>query len=178
MQFDLQVVVFANGAFVVTQLAEVDRFLKTLQVLVGEFECRFSKLHVHEQRGGIKRKTAFIVGHQGARLGGNVLGSLQPVLALLPAFDQIAETEIAFGRVVQILGVLTRTVERKVFPISKQRRVGAQVRSGLFGFALLNRGPRCQQVVVVLERHLNGLVERDTGRSSALGECRTSQRAG
>ena len=50
----------------------------------------------------LKRKTAFVVGHQGARLGGHVLGGLQPVLALLAAFDQVAETEVAFGRVVQI----------------------------------------------------------------------------
>jgi hypothetical protein len=47
--------------------------------------------------------------------------------------------------------------------------IRTQIRRGLFRFVLLDRGARSQHVVVVLERHLNGVVERNLHRGWILG---------
>jgi hypothetical protein len=83
-------------------------------------------------------------------------------LPLLAALDQVAKTRVDFGGVVQILAIEVRGREKgQVLPIAEERGIGAEVGGYLLGLALLNRGARRQQVVVVLQRKLNGFVERD-----------------
>jgi hypothetical protein len=142
---------------------------KTLEVFLGEFERRFGELHVHEQRGNVEGETAFIVGHQRDCLRGNILCRLQAVLPLLAALNQVAKTQVCLGRVAEILAVLRGWREqRQIFPVGEEIRIGTEVGRGFLGLALLNRGARRQYVVVVLERQLNGFVERDSDRTLGL----------
>ena len=74
-----------------------------------------------------------------------------------------------------------RREQRQVFPIGEERRVRAQVGGDFHGLVLLDRGPRGLQGMVVLERQLDGLVERDLGGSAAavpgrIHDCATQQR--
>ena len=84
-------------------LADVDGVLKALQVLLRQFERRFGELHVVKQRGDLKRKTAPVIRHQRARLGRDIFLRLQAVMALPATFNQVAEADVAFCIVVQII---------------------------------------------------------------------------
>jgi hypothetical protein len=78
-------------------LADVHGFLEALEVLLGEFERRFGELGVVKQRGDLKGKAALVIGHQRARLGGDIFLRLQAVMALPATLDQVAEADVAFG---------------------------------------------------------------------------------
>ena len=82
LQLDLQLIVLADRAGLVPDLADVHGLLKALQILLGKFESRFGQLHVDEQSGNTEGEAALVVGNQRASLRGDVLRRLQPVLAL------------------------------------------------------------------------------------------------
>ena len=126
---------------------------------------------------------ALIVRDQRTRLGGHVLCGLIAGLALVAALDQVAEADIPFGIILQVIWsghaviqvwiLLGRGAERQIFPVRKQRRIRAEIGCDFQIQALVDRGTRSDHVVIVLERHLNGLVQRDPdGAARSLGECR------
>src|SRR5208282_6511786 len=106
--------------------------------------------------------------NQRARLGRYIFLRLKAVMAFSTTFNQVADADVAFRVVVQILAgglasievrvLMRRRAQRQILPIRKERGIGAQVLRDLLGLALLDRGRHSQQVVVVLQRHLNGLV--------------------
>ncbi len=104
LQLDHQIVVLTEAAGLVLSLADVNGLLKALQILLGKLERRFGKLGTVKQGSNLKRKTAPVIRHQRFCLGGDVLLRLQAVMALSATFNQIAEADVAFGVVVQIIG--------------------------------------------------------------------------
>src|SRR5208283_2317863 len=103
LQLNHQVVVLAEAADLELSLADVHRGLKALQVLLAEIERRFRKLGVEKQGSNLKRKTALVIRHQRARLGRYIFLRLKAVMALSTTFNQVAEADVAFRVVVQIL---------------------------------------------------------------------------
>ena len=186
LELDFQVVVFADIARFVSRFADVDRVLEALQVFLGQCERRFRQLNADELRGGLEGDRALVIGHLRARDRGLVLRRLEAVLALPSALEEIAETEVKLGRVIEVAGVeLAGLKDRKKLRVAQQHRVRPQVRGNLLGLALLDRGARGLQRVVVLEGQLNGLIEGDShgplrlsgkrARKGEAGEVRRSQ---
>ena len=92
----------------------------------------------------------------------DIFGGLQAVLPLLAALKQIADAEIELCRIVEVIGAeLTGLEDRQELRVTQKHRVRAQIGRGFFGLVLLNHGSRSQQIVIVLERHLDRVVQRN-----------------
>ena len=76
------------------RLADIDRLLKTFQVLERKLEGRFRQQNADELLAYIKRQGALGVGDLGARDGRLITGSLQPPLPLVTAFEEIPDPNI------------------------------------------------------------------------------------
>ena len=147
--------------------ADVDRFLKALQIRLREFQSRLRKLGIDEQRAHLKRDTALVIGHLRARHGGCVPGGLQAARPLVAALDQVTQPHVALGRGLEVVRhalALRAGEERQVFPVGEERRIRAQIGGDFRGLVLLDGGPGGLQGVVVLERHLDGLIQRNPDR--------------
>src|ERR1700733_14397001 len=100
-----------------------------------------------------------------------VFSRLQSMLSLLAALKEIAHSQVKLRRVVDIVGTKVIWLEhRQELYITQKHRIRSQIRRNLLGFVLLNRGAGGEQIMVVLQRHLNSVVERDRQRRWALGE--------
>jgi hypothetical protein len=100
------------------------------------------------------------------------------VLPLLAALNQVTKAQVAFRQTLQIICVLIGgREERQLRPSCEERRVWPQIRGGFGCFALLDRGPRGQDIVIVLQRHLDGFIKRNPHGSLSLGqrECRQNR---
>src|ERR1039457_4017323 len=105
------------------------------------------------------------------------------MLPFLAAFKQIAQADVTLGGVMEVIEKAASGVDqRQVFPVGEQGRVGAEIRGDLLRLTLLHRGASGQQTVVVLQRRLDGLIERDGDRprrrlpARKLQEQRTGER--
>ena len=103
MQLDLEKVVLAHSSCFVGDFADVHGLLKAVDVLRGQLESRFGELDVEELRSYVERQSALVIGHERARLRGDVFCCLQAVLAFFASFKQIAKSQVGFSIVVQIL---------------------------------------------------------------------------
>ena len=98
----------------------------------------------------------------GAGHGGHIFGRLQAVLPLLAALKQVADAKIELCRVVQVIGAeLIGLEDRQELRVAQKHWVRAQIRRRLFRLILLNHGSRSQQIVIVLERHLDRIIQRN-----------------
>ena len=89
-------------------------------------------------------------------------------------------TEVELRVVVEIGGVeIVRLKERQELRVARESRVRAQVRRGFLRLALQDRRALRQQRVVVLQRNLDGFVERDSHGPLRLrqGSARRDKRA-
>ena len=164
-------IVFADVAGFVPCFADIHRVLEAFEILVGQLQGRFGKFDVDELSGDAESKAAFVVVDLRSCDGCLVFGCLQAVLSLLAALEQIADTQVELRRVVDVIGgELARLEDGKELRIAQEHGIGAQIRRGLFGLTLLDGGARRHQVVVMLQRHLNGVVERYGHRSGLLRE--------
>ncbi len=147
------------------RLADIDRLLKTFQILERKLESRFRQQNADELLAYIKRQCALGVGDLGARDRRLITGSLQPPLPLVTAFEEIPDPNIELLSLVQILpGKVLRTEKGNELGVHAQRRVGAQVRSNLLSLILKNQGSRRLQRMVVSQRQINGLIKSDARR--------------
>ena len=161
----------ADVAGVITCLRDLYRVLKALEILLRQGKRRFGKLHIDESAGNAEGKAALTVCDQRSRLRRDVPGGPQPVLPLLSPLKQVADAQVELRCVVEvILTELARLKNRQKLPIAQYHRVGTQVRSDLFRFALLDGGARGEEIVVVPERHLNGVIQRNGHRCRILSQ--------
>ena len=167
LELDLQVVVLANGADLVLAFAYVHGSLKALHIRVRQVKHRFRKLNVVEELADLKRHTTLVIEHLRAGHGRRVLGGLQAALTLLASFNQVTHPKVALGRALEILRhrLAGQFRDRQVFPVGENRRVRAQIGRDFRGLALLDGGPRSLQGVVVLQRQIDGLLQRNLDRS-------------
>ena len=150
---------------------DVYRVLEPLEILLSERKRRFGKLHIDESAGNAEGKAALTVCDQRSRLRRNVLGGPQPVLPLLSPLKQVADAQVELRYVVEVIRAeLARLKNRQELPIAQYHRVGTQVGRNLFRFALLDRRARGEQIVVVPQRHLNGVVQRNGHRCRILSQ--------
>ncbi len=162
LELDLQQIVLADVTRLVARFGNVHGVLKTLQILVRQLQSRFGKLNIDELRSNIESKTALVVGDLGPAHRRHVLGRLQAVLPLLAALEQIADAEVKLRGVVEVIAAEIAGLEdRQELRVTEEHRVRTQVGRCFFGLVLLNHGAGSHQIVVVLERHLNGVVKRD-----------------
>ena len=95
-----------------------------------------------------------------------VFRGLQTVLPFLSALEQIADAQIKLRRIVDIIRAeLVRLENRDELRVAEQHGIGTQVRRNFLGLALLDRCARGQQIMVVPQRHLDRVVERDFHRT-------------
>ncbi len=146
-------------------------FWKLLRSCVAKLQSRFGQLDVDELRSHAEGETALIVRDLRPGHGRQVLGRLQAVLPFLAAFEQIADAQIELRCVVDVVGAeLVGLKDRQELRIADKDRIRTQIRRDFFRLTLLDRGARSQQVVVVPQRHLNGIVERNGHRARFLCE--------
>ena len=101
-----------------------------------------------------------------------ILGRLQAMLPLLAALEQIADAEVKLRCIVEVVGAeLTRLEDRQKLRVAQQHRIRPQIGRCFFRLALLDRGARGQQIVIVLKSHLNGIVKRNGLCARLLREC-------
>ena len=88
----------------------------------------------------------------------------------MAALFQVAHAEIELRIVVEVREeAFSGPVERQIGPDCGKQWIGPQVRRDFLGLALLDGGAGSQQRLIVLDGHLDGLVECDADR---LSECR------
>src|ERR1039457_2257957 len=88
------------------------------------------------------------------------------MLPFLAAFKQRAQADVALRGVMEVIEKAAAGVDqRQVFPVGEQGRVGAEIRGDLLRLTLLHRGARGPQILVMLKRRLDGLVEGDGDRA-------------
>ena len=142
-----------------------------------------AKLHVGEQGGHLKGQAALIVRDQRTRLGGYIFRRLIAVLTLVAAFNQVAEADVTFGIILQIIWGGHAGIQAGILlfrrPSGKYSQSVKELDSGagwpLFPSPSSGRSSfeRDQDIVIVLERQLNGFVQRDPhGAARGLAECR------
>ena len=142
-----------------------------MEVLLGQRQRRFGELYIDESAGHTESQAALIVGDQRPGLRRNVPGGSQAVLPLLASLKQVADAQVKLRNVVQVIRAELAGLEnRQKLPIAQNHWVRTQIGSDLFRFALLDRGARRQDVVVVPQRHLNGVVKRNGHRCWILGQ--------
>ena len=164
---NFQEIHFADVARFVTAFADVHRVLKAFQVLRGEIDRGFGHLHVDVLRGHKENQAALVIDHGEPRLLGHVARRLQTMLPLAPALEQIAEPHVKLRRRIDVVRAeLVRLEDRQKLRVALQHRIRPQVRRNFFGLVLLHHGALRQQIVIVLERHLNGVIERDLHRTA------------
>ena len=84
------------------------------------------------------------------------------MLPLLTPLDEVGESHVIYRALVNVVFVKrVGREERHVLLIYEEHRVRAQIRGNFLILALLNVGARCQDGVIVLERQLNRVVQRD-----------------
>ncbi len=90
------------------------------------------------------------------------------MLAFLATLEQIAHANVELSRILQIIqDPDAGPVERQVFPISEERRIGTQICRHFLRLVLLDRRSRREQIVILPQRKLDRLIQRDTrGRRS------------
>ena len=162
LQLDLQKIAFADVAGVVAGLADVHGVLKTLAVLQRQIERGFGELHAHELRGYVESEGALVVGDLRFGLCGDVLRGLQAVLALSAAFEQIGDAQIELRGFIDVVrGELVGLKNWNELRVRREHGIGPQVCGNFQRLVLQDGGARRFQIVIVFERHLNGLVHAD-----------------
>ena len=112
--------------------------------------------------GDVKGEGALVVGHLRARDGGLILRGLQAVLALLAAFEGVADAEVELRAVADVGRIELRQVEeREELRVPGKGRVRPQVGGDFLGLILHDGGAGRFERVIVRERELDGLLERD-----------------
>src|ERR1700688_4773447 len=87
------------------------------------------------------------------------------MLPLFATFNQIGETQVIYRALIDVVaGKRVRREERHVLLIDERHGIGPQVGCNFERLILQDRGTRRLQRVVVLERQIDGLIERDAGR--------------
>ena len=115
-----------------------------------------------ELRGHVEGERALVVGDQRFGLRGDVLRGLQAVLAFPAAFEEVRDAQIELHGFVKVVrGEMTGLKNRKELRVRGEDGIGPQVCGDFQSLVLLNGGARRFQIVVVLQRHLNGLVQTD-----------------
>ena len=177
LKLHLQKIVQTNIARLVARLGNVHRLLKALQVLVGKLQRRLGQFHVDEIRGHAERERALVVGHLPPRHARLVLRRLQPVLPLLSTFEQVAHACVELRRIVHVVGAeITGLEDRQKLRVAQKHRIRPKVGGDLFRLVFLDRGPRRQQIVIVLKRHLDRLIQRDQLRAGLLRQLADRRR--
>src|SRR5580700_11669783 len=87
LQFDFEQVPFAHVAGFKARLADINRLLKAVVVLLGEIERGLREQNVDELLGEIEGELTLIVGHLSPRDGGLIFSGLQAMLALFAALE-------------------------------------------------------------------------------------------
>src|ERR1035438_5047203 len=171
LKFDLQQIALADVTRFVTCFADIYGVLKTLEILRRQLQSRLGEFNVDKLRGNAKGKSSFVVGNLRPGHGRHVLGRLQAVLPLLAALKQITDSKIKLRRIVQVIAAeLTRLEDRQELRVPQQHWIRTQVGRCFFRLVLLNHRSGSQQGVIVLERHLNGLIERNRHSSWILSK--------
>ena len=169
LQLDLQQIVLADIARLVARLGDIHRVLEALEVLVGQFQSRLGQFHIDELRATLNVRVRSLSATCDRADGGQIFGRLQAVLPLLAALKQIADAQVELRRIVEVVGAeLAGLKDRQKLRSRQEHRIRPQIGGDLFRLVLLNRGPRGQQIVIVLERHLNRVIERDGHRGPIL----------
>ena len=167
LNLDFQEIHFADVARLVAAFADVHRVLKAFQVLRGEIDRGFGHLHVDVLRSHKKNQAAFVIDHGEPRLLRHVARRLQTMLPLAAALEQIAEPHVKLRRRVDVVRAeLVRLKDGQKLRVARQHWIRPQVRRNFFGLVLLHHGALCQQIVVVLQRHLDRVIQRDLHRTA------------
>ena len=102
--------------------------------------------------------------------GGLILGGLQTVLALLAAFEGVAEAEVKLRLVVDIVGAEFAGLEDgQELGVPGEHGIGAEIGGGFLGLVLQDGGARGLQRVVVLQGQANGFLDGDSCRRRLRG---------
>src|SRR5580700_7088966 len=102
LELDLEKVAFAHVAGFVAQLADVDSFLKAVEVLLGEIDGGLREKDGDELLRNVEDQLALVVSNGGGGGSGLILGGLQAVLALRAAFEGVAGAEVKLRLVIDI----------------------------------------------------------------------------
>ena len=96
---------------------------------------------------------------------GLISRGLQPVLAFLAAFEEIADAGIELRLLVDIVRAeLVGLKNGKVLRVQTERGIGAKICGDFFRLALLNRGTHRLQGMIVQKRQTDGIIQRDACR--------------
>ena len=179
LQLDLQVIGFADIAGAIALLADVHGVLKAFQVLLREVDHRLGELHVGEVGGHLEGESALVIGHGRASHGRLVLRRLQAVLPLLAALEEITDADVELRRLVDVvLAELIGLEDRQELRVAEDHGIGPEVGGDLLGLALLDRRTLRQKRVIVGERQLDGVIERDLHRDLGRGGRRRGRWGG
>ncbi len=123
LQLDLQQIDLAHGAGFVLFLADAYRVLIALQKLHRKIKIRLGQQSGHKLLRRVGDGGAFQVQRLRGRNGSRVLGSLQAVLPLLSALEQIPDAQIELRRVVDVVGRKQVGAEdRKILRVRREQR--------------------------------------------------------
>ena len=153
LQFDLEVVAFADRTSIQLRLRDIDRLLEALQVLLGKPQGRLRQQNADELLPHIEDESALSIGN--LRLGYRCLIArrLQPSLSLLAALEQITDSDIELLRLVQIVAAKVVWIENwDELRIYAKRRIGAEVGGDFLRLVLVDQSSRGDDRVVVRQR--------------------------
>src|SRR5208337_279285 len=181
LEFDFQEIALAHVAHAKALVADVHGFLKALQVLLRELKCRLRQQHVHKLLADVVDQLALAVGNERARQGGLVPGGLQAMLALLATLEEVADARVKLRLLIDVIGTELAGLENgQELRVETQRGIGAKVGGNLFRQALLDGRAQGLQRMVMLQRHTDGIVQRNSSghRRCCAGLRRRGSRSG
>ncbi len=167
MQLDLQQVALAHGAGLEARLADVHGLLEARQILFGQIQVRLRQHRRDELRRNVERQRPLVVGHLRRRHRRLVLRRLQAVLPLLAALDEVGQSHVVYCTLINIVvGKCVGRKERQELLVPEQHRIRPQIRGDLLSLILQDRRARRLQRMIVLDRQIDGLVQRHARRRS------------
>jgi hypothetical protein len=137
--------------------------LEAGEVLLRQIDHGLRQQRGHELLGDVKRQGTLVIGYLRTRNCRLILRRLKPVLAFLPALDRVADAQVELGLGVEIgQRELRRVKEWDELGVPGESRIRPQVRSNFLGLVLKNGGTGRFERMIVFERELYGLIQRDS----------------
>src|SRR5580704_6106010 len=151
LQFDFEQVPFAHVAGFKAGLADINRLLKAVVVLLGEIEGGLREQNVDELLGDIKSELALVVGHLSTSNGGLIFSGLQAMLTLSAALEKVTNAQVELRLVFEVIrGKVAGLEKGKELRIPRQRGIRAKIGGDFLGLILQDGRAGCEQSVIVL----------------------------